>query len=293
MSTHPAITAAYWTLAGAFPGIEPEYSPFDFEDRVKKAARAGFTGMGFWHADLDHILQSRSLREMKQVLDDNGMKHIEVEFLTDWFLDGDLRKASDLRKKKLLVAAEALGAKHVKVGDFYCRPCSMPKLVDSFAALCKEASEHGTAIAFEPMSVAMIHKIDAVLQMVEGAAAKNGGVILDLWQVLDIGISFAEVENFPAQYLFGVEICDGQFHISEGPSRRPIVNRTFCGEGQFNMQGFVEAIAATGYAGPWGVEIFSRELLGFSLEELATKAFNTSAKFVDDSAQSDPERKRA
>src|SRR5271157_1632421 len=118
MKPLPELTVAYWTIAGAFPGAGPEYSPFDFKDRVEAAARAGFSGLGIWHADLDHILERRTLKEMKQILDDNGMKYVEVEFLTDWFLDGERKKQSDIRKRKLLTAAEALQAKHVKVGDF-------------------------------------------------------------------------------------------------------------------------------------------------------------------------------
>ena len=77
------MAAAYWTIAGAFPGDEPEYSPFDFKGRVEAAARVGFKGMGIWHVDLDHILERRNLKEMKQILDNNGVKYVEVEFLTD------------------------------------------------------------------------------------------------------------------------------------------------------------------------------------------------------------------
>jgi sugar phosphate isomerase/epimerase len=77
------LAAAYWTIAGAFPGDEPEYSPFDFKGRVEAAARVGFKGMGIWHVDLDHILERRNLKEMKQILDNNGVKYVEVEFLTD------------------------------------------------------------------------------------------------------------------------------------------------------------------------------------------------------------------
>ena len=56
-------------------------------------------------ADLDHILESRSLREMKQILDDNGMKYVELEFLTDWFFDGDRKKQSDVQRQKLLTVS--------------------------------------------------------------------------------------------------------------------------------------------------------------------------------------------
>ncbi len=275
------LTVAYWTIAGAFPGIAPEFSPFDFKGRVEAAARAGFSGMGIWHADLDHILQRRTLGEMKQILDDNGIENIELEFLTDWFLTGELKEQSDVRKRKLLTAAEALQAKQIKVGDFYRRECSTPQLIESFAALCAEAAEHGTRIAFEPMAVAVIHTLEDSLAMVEGANARNGGVVLDLWHIINLGIPYEKVGNFPAQYLFGAEICDGRFKKS-GSGTEPIVNRIFCGEGEFDIKGFVEAIQSAGYVGPWGVEIFSEELLATPLQVLAMRAFETSSPFLPD-----------
>ena len=70
----------YWTTAGVYPG-QGEISRFDFKDRVQAAARVGFKGIGIWHTDLEHILQYRTLKEMRRILDDNGIKYIELEFL--------------------------------------------------------------------------------------------------------------------------------------------------------------------------------------------------------------------
>jgi sugar phosphate isomerase/epimerase len=102
------LLASYWTISAGLPHTDKEYSPFDFRDRVESVSRAGFKGFGLWHADLDHILQRRTLQEMKQILDDNGITHIELEFLTDWFLDGDRKRTSDVKKKKLLQDALTL-----------------------------------------------------------------------------------------------------------------------------------------------------------------------------------------
>ena len=74
MTYNVELLASYWTIAGgALPHTDKEYSPFDFKDRVEAIARAGFKGMGIWHSDLAHILERRSLKEMKQILDGNGM----------------------------------------------------------------------------------------------------------------------------------------------------------------------------------------------------------------------------
>jgi sugar phosphate isomerase/epimerase len=123
--------ALFWTTAGIYPG-EGEISRFDFADRVESAARAGFKGIGLWHTDLEHCMRSRSLKEMKRIMDANGIEHLELEFLTDWFADGARRGESDNRKRRLLEASAALNATHVKIGDFYSSVCPMNRLIDSF-----------------------------------------------------------------------------------------------------------------------------------------------------------------
>ena len=276
MLKKPELTVAYWTISGSFPGVEPEYSRFSFKERVEKAARSGFCGLGLWHADLEHILEQHPFQEMRRILDDNGIKYLEVEFLVDWFLSGELKKQSDAQKQKLMIAAEALGATQIKVGDFYKRQCGLPQIIDAFAALCREAGEHGTRIAFEPMAVSMINSLKDCRAMIEGSGAKNGGIVLDLWHMVNLDVSYEEIARWPKEYLFGAEVDDGTFKASTGTRREPIVNRKFCGEGEFDIQGFIAAVHRTGYAGPWGVEIFSQELTHLPLEELVTRAAKTA-----------------
>ena len=173
----PDLLASYWTISAGLPHTDREYSPFDFKDRVESAARAGFKGFGIWHADLEHILKRRSLEEMKQILDDNGIQHVELEFLTDWFLDGERKrkKQSDERKKMLLKAAEVLQARHVKVGDFFKEKTPMPHLIEAFAALCADAAEHGTRIGFELMPFAMIDTLKETWTWSKARARRTGG----------------------------------------------------------------------------------------------------------------------
>lgn len=271
------LLASYWTIAGgALPHTDREYSPFDFKDRVEAAAKAGFKGMGIWHADLAHILERRSLKEMKQILDDNNMKYLELEFLTDWFLDGEQKKQSDIRKKMLLAAAEALGARHVKVGDFLRQKTPMPRLIESFAALCADAADHGTRIVFELMPFGMIDTLEEALTMVAGAAAKNGGIVFDLWHIVKLGIPYEEVARVPPQYLLAVELNDGTFKAPWSLHEDTVNHRRLCGEGEFDVKSFIDCLQKAGYAGPYGIEVLSEELRQKSLEELTTRSFNTT-----------------
>jgi sugar phosphate isomerase/epimerase len=271
------LIGSYWTLAGnVHPHSEHEYSPFDFEDRVVAAARAGFAGIGLKEVDLEHTRKRRSLKEMKQILNDNGIIHVELEFLTDWFLDGEKKKKSDQTKWMLLQAAEALGARHIKIGDFDSQITPMPRLIESFAQVCADAANHGTNILFELIVDAMIKTLPETLEMVQGADAKNGGIMIDLWHVVKLGIPFEEVAKIPARYLLGIEINDGTLQCPWSLHEDTINYRRFCGEGEFDVKGFVNCMLKAGYSGPWGIEILSNELRKKSLDEAATHAFNTT-----------------
>jgi sugar phosphate isomerase/epimerase len=274
MKNHVELMSLFWTTAGVFPGVS-EISRFDFKDRVEAAARAGFEGIGIWHTDLEHILQDRTLKDMKMILDDNGIKHVELEFLTDWFLDGARKAESDRRKRRLLEASEALRAKHIKVGDFDNTACPMPRIIEAFSALCREAEGYGATIGFEFMASAMLNNLKDSLVMVETAGAKNGGLVLDIVHVVNLGITCEEISRIPLQYLINVELNDGT--LPGSPRHDPSRARRFCGEGEFDIKGFIQCVRKTGYTGPWAVEVFSEELTGLSLEDLSARAFRTTA----------------
>lgn len=269
----------YWTTAGVFPGIG-EISPHDFKDRVEAAARAGFKGIGIWHSDLEHITLHRPLKELKMILDDNDMKYVELEFLTDWFLDGARKAESDSRKRRLFEASEALQAKHVKIGDFYNTPYHMPRLIEAFATVCAEAENYGATIGFEMMASSMIDNLNDALTMVETAGVKNGGIILDIVHVVNLGITNADLSRIPLNYLINLELNDGT--LPGSPHHDPTRARRFCGEGEYDIQGFINCVLNMGYDGPWAVEVMSQELIKLSLSELNSRAYKTTmAEFTN------------
>ena len=246
MKNNVELMTLFWTTAGVI-GWGNEISRFDFKERVEAAARAGFKGIGIWHTDLEHDMLHRSLKEMKSIMDDNGMKYLELEFLTDWFVGGVRREEADARKRRL---------------------------VESFAALCKEAEKAGTRIGFELMGSSMIDNLKDAIRLVETAGAKNGGLILDIVQVENLHIPFEEIQRIPLQYLFGVELNDGA--LPGSPLYDPARDRRYCGEGDFDVKGLIRCVQQMGYQGQWAVEVMSKELAVQPLEVLNRRAFETT-----------------
>ncbi|HXA78310.1 MAG TPA: sugar phosphate isomerase/epimerase family protein [Candidatus Acidoferrales bacterium] len=277
MATNVDLLGSYWTLAGAAePHTDKEYSPFDFKDRVESAARAGFKGIGIWHSDLAHTLKKRSLREMKQIIDDNGIKHIELEFLGGWFLDGEEKRTSDIERKKLLDAADVLRPHHIKVGHFVKTQATMQKMIDAFGALCTDGANHGTLIGFEMMPFCDIDSVEKAIHLVDGAGAKNGGICLDLWHIDKLKIPHQKVATIPRKYITSIEINDGTFECPWSLHEDTINHRQLCGEGEFDVKGFVAVMLKAGYTGPWGIEVLNAELRKKTLEEITSSAYKTT-----------------
>ena len=76
------------------------------------------------------------------------------------------------------------------------------------------------------------------------------------------------------------ELNDAAYLPSRPKNQMAADPRRFCGEGDFDIQGFVDSIRRTGYSGPWGVEILSGELLKMPLEVIAAKAYATTMPFL-------------
>lgn len=282
----PAIAGLYWTLAGPVEfRVGREWSLFGFRDRCEEAARAGFAGIGLWHADLEHVLATLTLAEMRQILDGNGLACTEVEFLTDWFLDSgdERRKAADTRRRLLLEASVTLGAHHIKVGNLTGVPCPAGQLTDQFARLCAEAAQHTPAkIVYELMPFdPNTGSLGKVLAVIEGADAGNGGVAIDTWHMGKLGIAPGDLRQIPPRFLSWVELSDGQLASMPDLSDETLNHRRLPGEGEFGVDRYVKQCLAQGYSGPWGVEVLSEELRSLPMPEMFRRAYQaTAAQFA-------------
>jgi sugar phosphate isomerase/epimerase len=286
MMGNPELIGLYWTLSGPVEvHTGREWSLFDFADRCEQAASAGFQGVGLWHADLRHVLETRSLPEMRTIMSDNGLEYLELEFLGDWFFDADddRRKASDELRELLWQAAAILPAHHVKVGNLAGNPCPLPQVVERFAELCADAAEnHDAKIVYEFMPYdANVNSIDTVLEVVEGAGADNGGIACDIWHLAKLELTPEDLHRIPLEYLSWVELCDGPGHGAKDRLDEVINHRKLPGEGEWDLPGYIRAFREIGYAEPWGVEVLSQELRALPLEEICRRAHDTAAAALE------------
>lgn len=279
------ILGSFWTLAEGTAPTGPDVCARDIRTRIETAARAGFTGMGFWHTDIAAIKEHTSLADVRKMLDDNGIVHVEIEWLNEWFRTDERRVESDKWRALLLDAAQQLGGRHIKIADLDNHDVSVEQMTPAFAELCAEAADHGTNVVFEmlPSQFSSLPSLDLVLKLVEDSGASNGGIMVDNLHVQRCGIGFDELEAKlgASNAVIAVEINDGFLGTPLKFEDTVINRRLLPGDGEFDIEGFLHAVWNAGFDGPIGVETINEYLRYWPLETLAEVSFAKTSEVIN------------
>jgi sugar phosphate isomerase/epimerase len=275
------LLALYWTISGPVEvHVGREWSLFAWRDRCAEAARVGFRGLGLWHADIEHQLESSSLKEMRQVFDEAGLRYMQVEFLADFFVPAGepARRESDQRRRLLFDTAAAFDAHHIKVGNIPGTPCELGRLIEAFAELCEDAAQNTDAkIVYEFMPFDVnVKRLETALELVSEAGQRNGGLAIDTWHMGKLGIEPDALAQIPPEYLMWVELSDGQHENLPDLVDEVVNHRRLPGEGEFDLPDYVQVCQTVGYEGPWGVEVLSEELRELPIDEEFERAYETT-----------------
>jgi sugar phosphate isomerase/epimerase len=278
------LLATCWTHAGdALPVAGRHLSPFDLRARAEAVAAAGFTGIGFTIDDLEAAQPSYDLPQVRRICDDLGLVHLEVELLESWWTTGSRRRESDQRRGALLTAAEALGARQIKIGpDVEVVDGVVPPLVDvdrwatELQQLAGQAAEVGTRVALEPLPFSNITDFRLASALVVAADHPAAGLVVDIWHLERGPSTLADLAEVPGDKVFVVELSDAPAPRSTDLFHDTIHHRVLCGSGTFDVKGFVEKLQHIGFTGPWGVEIISDVHRRRPLQEALVDAHRTT-----------------
>jgi sugar phosphate isomerase/epimerase len=161
-------------------------------------------------------------------------------------------------------------------------PPDMPRLADEFARLCEQARPAGINVAIEMMPFTNLATIDATLDMLTRADQPNGGFMLDAWHVFRGGMTCADIAKIPARFLKGIELDDADAMPVGQLFDDSRFNRRLCGEGSFDLAGFVDAAVATGFDAPYyGVELISKDIRTLPLDVMARKTYETTMRAIE------------
>lgn len=279
ITTAPELVASCWTSAGnAAPLQNPETSPVPIAERLEAIASNGWSGFGLAHDDLAAARATLGFPALRGLIDDAGLRYVEVELLTDWW-DENLAPAWRPKFDLLLEAAEMLGARFIKVGTSIGRPLdNFDFLVEPLRRLTAEAALRGTRIALEPMPFSMVGSVPAAADLMRKVDRPGCGLVVDYWHVFRAGTALDELSgSLDADQIFGVELNDAAADIRGTLFEDTRDNRRLCGRGDQDVAGFIRALKSIGFNGPWGVEILSDEHRALPVKEALRVAHATTA----------------
>ncbi|WP_419826871.1 sugar phosphate isomerase/epimerase family protein [Sphingomonas sp.] len=124
--------------------------------------------------------------------------------------------------------------------------------------LGRVAADHGVTMALEPLNPTSVNvesaiwTVDQALDVIEASGSDHVGLCLDYWNIWqDAGIEAAIARA--GDRIFTVQASDWR-------TPRSFADRIVPGDGAIPLARLIAATRATGFAGPWVVEIFSNDV---------------------------------
>jgi 4-hydroxyphenylpyruvate dioxygenase len=228
------------------------------EEKLAAAARARFDGVELFENDLI----SCRLRppEIRSLAADLGLDIMLYQPFRDFeAVPGEQLAASLRRAERKFAVMASLGATTLLV----CSNTSPAAIGDDALAadqlrqLAGRACGHGIRIAFEALAWGRhISSYDHAWQVVSAADHPNLGLCLDSFHALSLGHDSRPIRDLPGGKIFFLQLADAPT-LPMAPLPWSRHHRCFPGQGSFDLAGFVADVIASGYCGPWSLEVFN------------------------------------
>lgn len=277
------LICSYYTMAGVSPTVGGA-SPRPFADRVRACAEAGYAGVGI------HVRDYRAIRagglsdaDMVALLRDAGMRHVEVEFLLNWFAEGEAGEQARRDEETFHHMVETFGARVMFLGGDMTPGAVMPfeRLIERFAAVAERARARGVMLGVEPCAWTNIGDIDDALRLIEGSGAKNAGLFLDVWHLYRRGLDWERLRGIDPRLIAGVQLDDAAAEPRGALPDDCLDYRLLPGQGDADAEGLVRVLGEIGYAAPFSVEVISIDQRARALDEAARVTYQASRAVVD------------
>jgi sugar phosphate isomerase/epimerase len=282
------LIASHYTLSGA-PVGQP--SRFSFAERVAAAADAGFVGLGLLVDDYASMRDAGiSDAELRAILDDHGLRVLELEFLFDWTLDGGRGREAAAREATLHEMADLFTPDHLNVGDLNA-PGEGPPIdvvVERFGAVCDRAAEHDARVALEFLPWTAIPDLRAAWDIVRGAARPNAGVLVDAWHYFRGNPDAELLASLPAGHVVAVQLGDADAEPVGPLFEDAMFRRRLPGEGAFDLTSLIRTLDRVGVAAPYSVEIMSSEEQARPVRDAATRAYRAARAVLNEARATRP-----
>lgn len=217
-----------------------------FRDQVEAAGRAGFSGISTWPNIWRHARAKGglSLRDMRAMLEDNGLALEQVEAIPEW----------PPNEEVIAVCAE-LGGGMVVAMRFGDMPLDLAREADTLARFAALAGTYSLRAAIEFVAFSTIPDAVTAWRLVE-LSGSDAALVVDLAHHRRGGGDDAALFAIPPDRIASIQLADGPAQAPEDLLQEASTGRLWPGEGDFGVAGFVNALKARGVEASIGLELY-------------------------------------
>lgn len=277
--------------------------PVSFEERVRAAADAGFTAIGYSALEYAALAaEGVTLDDLAGTLDVHGVRVSELEIALGFdagfnepgagaaprwgppSFPFDVPCFDGATQDLLLEMVERLRPDHVNVLGTYGAGGS--RAGERMAALCDKVGPHGAVVAVEFMAGTSVPDLDTAADLLVDVDRDNAGVCFDIWHYERGNHLPGALDGLAGDRVTVVQISDGPLRpsVPDDYFAETMHLRKLPGDGEWDLVSMLRGLVARGVRAPWSIEVISDAIqamdaglaartLHASLEELATRVF--------------------
>lgn len=259
-------------------------------EKLEAIAEAGFDGIEIFEQDF--IAHDGGPREVGRMIREHGLEIMLFQPFRDFeCLPAALRaKAFDRAERKFDLMQE--------IGTDLLLICSsvhpeslggIARAAEDLHELGERAARRGLRVGYEALAWGRhVNDHRDAWEIVRRADHPNAGLILDSFHTLGRGLSPESIRAIPGDRIFFVQLADAPA-IEMDLLYWSRHFRNMPGEGDLDVTRFMQAVMATGYAGPISLEIFNDQFRGGNTRALAQDGYRSLVALMDDVRRAEPE----
>ena len=174
------------------------------------------------------------------------------------------RKRIFLEMEYLAPLTQAIGCKTLQVCPLtelseLSWPEARRMTAKNIRKLSEMAAPYGVRIQLETMAWAPIHSLALGLEVLDEVGLPNTGISIDTWHFHAGGETTPDdVSKMDKNLMCNIHFCDGRRPYAGEAWDEEVQRAYYPGEGDIPLKEYADAIRATGYSGPWSIELISR-----------------------------------
>lgn len=254
-------------------------------EKLEAIAAAGFTQVEIFENDL--IAHPGSPADVRRICADLGLSIVTVQPFRDFEGMPQARRERTFdRAERKFDLLQELGTDLLFVCSSVSPEASggIDRLAADFHELGERAARRGLRVGYEALAWGrFVNDYRDAWEVVRRAAHPAVGTILDSFHVLARGIALATIPTIPSDRIFLVQLADApKLQMDYLSWSRHW--RCMPGQGELDLAAFMDALAATGYAGTLSLEIFNDRFRAGSARAVALDGRRSLLTMIDDVA---------